>query len=285
MDIDILMQRFLDLTNDLAFKKVFSYKTTLIAFLNTILDLKDAHEIVDLEYIAQEEVPVRLDEQKRAIMDVRCLTKNNIYFIVEMQNCAEKAFAKRVQFYAANTYTNQLSKGQEHVDLKPVVLVSIVGETIFDDDPECISYHKTINISTGISHLKDVSYVFVELPKFQKTKEECVTLQDQWLYTFQNAADEMDIPFGNNTLQEVYEHLEKARWTKDEFQDYIWIKLRDASIAEKLKDEFEAGEAKGKVAGETETTKNIARTLTKMGMSIGQIIEATGLTAEEIAQL
>src|SRR4051812_3184835 len=115
------MQRFLDLTNDLAFKKVFSYKTTLIAFLSTILDLKDEFAIVGLEYIAQEEVPVSLEEKKRSVMDVRCLTKNGIYFIVEMQNTASHAFLKRAQFYAASTYVNQLDKGKDHKDLKPVV--------------------------------------------------------------------------------------------------------------------------------------------------------------------
>lgn len=272
------MQRFLDLTNDLAFKKVFSYKTTLIAFLNAILDLKDEFEIASLEYISQEEVPVSLEEKKRSVMDVRCLTKNGIYFIVEMQNSASHAFLKRAQFYTASTYVNQLDKGKDHSKLKSVVLVAILGETVFEDDPAYISHHKTVNVKTGVNHLADMSYVFVELPKFKKTKEECVELQDQWIYTFQNAEYESDIPFADNALHEVYEHLEKSHWSAEEYQDYISVKLRIDEETIKRKDEFEAGEAKGV----TETTHNIARNMKKIGIAVDKIAEATGLSEEEI---
>lgn len=282
---NFLMQRFLDLTNDLAFKKIFSYKTTLIAFLNTILDLKNEFEIESLEYISQEEVPVSLEEKKRSVMDVRCLTKNGIYFIVEMQNIASQAFLKRAQFYAASTYVNQLDKGKTHTDLKSVVLVVIMGETIFDDDPAYVSHHKTVNVKTGVNHLADMSYVFVELPKFKKTKEECIDLQDQWVYTFQNAEYEEDIPFSDNVLHEVYEHLERSHWSAAEYQDYIAIKLRIDEEALKRKEEFDAGKTEGKAEGATEEKRNIARALKTAGVVIDIIIKTTGLTAEEIDNL
>ena len=287
------MQRFLDLTNDLAFKKVFSHKTTLIGFLNAILDLKNDFTIVSLEYISQEEVPISLEEKKRSIMDVRCLTKNGIYFIVEMQNVASHGFLKRAQFYAASTYVSQLAKGAEHKDLKSVVLIAVVGEIIFEDDQACVSTHKTVNVKTGVSHLADLSYVFVELPKFKKTKEECVDLQDQWIYTFQNADGESDIPFSDKALHEVYEYLEKSRWTSDEYQDYIWIKLRDAEIAQKQIDEFTAGKAEGKAEGKVEGKAegrieekyDIARAMKTEGIAIGVIAKTTGLTEKEIVEL
>lgn len=293
------MQRFLDLTNDLAFKKIFSYKTTLIAFLNTILDLRDEFAIVGLEYISSEEVPVSLEEKKRAIMDVRCITKNGIYFIVEMQNSASHAFLKRAQFYVASTYVNQLDKGKEkkHTELTSVVLIAIMRETVFDEDPAYISHHKTVNVKTGVNHLADMSYVFVELSKFKKKKEECVDLQDQWIYTFQNATSEDNIPFKDNVLNEVYEHLEKSHWSAEEYQDYLSVKLRIDEAEQKLKDEFEAGEAKGKEEGEkigiekgeeigtTKTTHNIARAMKKEGIAVDIIAKTTGLTEEEIKSL
>ena len=283
------MQRYLDLTNDLAFKKVFSYKTTLIAFLNAILDLKGEFAIDSLEYISQEEVPVSLDEKKRSVMDVRCLTKNGVYFIVEMQNSASHAFLKRAQFYTANTYVNQLDKGKDHAKLKSVVLVAILGETVFEEDSAYISRHETQNVKTGVNHLSDMSYVFVELPKFKKTKEECIDLQDQWIYTFQNAECEEDIPFSDIALHEVYDHLERARWSAAEYEAYISVKLRIDEEAIKRKDEFEAGKEEGKIEGEeigtTKTTHNIARTMKKMEIAVDKIAEATGLTAQEIADL
>lgn len=45
------------------------------------------------------------------------------------------------------------------------------------------------------------------------------------------------------------------------------------------------GEEKGKVEGKKENQKEIAKNLLNMGISVKQIIEATGLTKEEIDKL
>ncbi|KDO03374.1 hypothetical protein [Rickettsia tamurae] len=51
------MQRYLDPTNDVAFKKLFTDKTRLLSFLNNIMRLPEELRIIDLEYISNEQVP------------------------------------------------------------------------------------------------------------------------------------------------------------------------------------------------------------------------------------
>ena len=50
------MQRYLDGTNDVAFKKLFSEK--LINLLNSLLRLSKGDRIIDLSYITTEQLPL-----------------------------------------------------------------------------------------------------------------------------------------------------------------------------------------------------------------------------------
>lgn len=48
---------------------------------------------------------------------------------------------------------------------------------------------------------------------------------------------------------------------------------------------IQLGEQRGMEKGEREATLKIARSLLKMGMSHESVLEATGLTADELAQI
>ncbi|MCX4080069.1 hypothetical protein N7280_05680 [Rickettsia rhipicephali] len=55
------MQRYLDGTNDVAFKKLFSDKVKLINLLNSLLRLSKGDRIIDLSYITTEQLPLFLE--------------------------------------------------------------------------------------------------------------------------------------------------------------------------------------------------------------------------------
>ncbi|HJD59365.1 MAG TPA: Rpn family recombination-promoting nuclease/putative transposase [Rickettsia endosymbiont of Omalisus fontisbellaquei] len=58
------MQRYLDGTNDVAFKKLFSDKVKLINLLNAILKLPKGDKITDLSYLTTEQLPLFLERRK-----------------------------------------------------------------------------------------------------------------------------------------------------------------------------------------------------------------------------
>ena len=170
------MQKFLDPTNDVAFKKIFgteSQKPALISFLNAVLRLKEGSRIIETEFIEtiqflpQENIP-EIREGRRVIFDIRCRDESGNDFIVEMQNRSIPEFVKRSQFYAAKVYGNQLSAGRKYFELCPVVMVAISSQCLFDDSRKPVSYHRIMNEETLNVHLKDLTFVFVELPKFNK---------------------------------------------------------------------------------------------------------------------
>lgn len=76
------MSRYLDLKNDLVFKKVFGEHPHLLkSFLNAVLPLPIDRHIEDLEYLPSEQVPI-IPILKRPIVDVKCRDNKGNIFIV-----------------------------------------------------------------------------------------------------------------------------------------------------------------------------------------------------------
>ena len=102
-DVNMAAPRYLDATNDVAFKKVFSNKEILIDFLNSMLHLTEGNKITELHFVPQEEIP-DLGQGKRSIFDIKVLDLSGFWYIIEMQNRPDEFFLKRVQVYASSTY-------------------------------------------------------------------------------------------------------------------------------------------------------------------------------------
>ena len=111
-----MTHRYLDATNDVAFKKLFSNKDRLINLLNSILKLSEGNRIRELEYIPQEQMPLFLDG-KRSIFDLKVKDEAGRWYIIEMQRKMERDYINRVQFYGSYSYVNQIEQGVSH---KPI---------------------------------------------------------------------------------------------------------------------------------------------------------------------
>jgi hypothetical protein len=74
---------YMNLKGDWRFKFIFYQKAFLIHFLNEILEGKE--EIKDIIYLLPEQLGKR-EEDRKAIFDAYCCTKNSEIIIIEMQN-------------------------------------------------------------------------------------------------------------------------------------------------------------------------------------------------------
>src|SRR5690242_15618796 len=99
-------ERYLDPTNDVAFKRIFNDKNRLMDFLNAILRLEEGLKITNISFISQEELP-DLGTGRRSIFDLKCTDQAGKTYVVEMQNRPEPHFINRIQCYAAHTYSSQ----------------------------------------------------------------------------------------------------------------------------------------------------------------------------------
>jgi len=275
-----MTNRYLDPTNDVAFKKVFSDKEILKDFLNGTLHLEGERQIIELEYISQEEIP-DIGQGKRSIFDIKVTDHANNKYIIEMQNRPEPSFLNRVQLYASHSFVNQSKKGDsENKELMPIIVLVIVKNTIFPSDVPCISYHDTIESATKKRYLFALSYAFIELGKFKKTPENLQTTEDYWLYYLSGSETTKEPPASikDEQVLRAYEAIEKFNWSETQYDAYFKAKLILEAEEEQMADSYSKGEAKGKLEGRLEIAKNMIA----KGFDEKSILEITGFAMEEV---
>ena len=303
--------RYLDPTNDVGFKKVFSEKNRMKDFLNNMLRLPEGKRIETLDFIPTEEMP-DLGQGKRSLFDLKCKDQSGTQFLVEMQCRRTPLLMKRIQYYAAHAYTAQIQKGKKHKELLPVVVLTVMKEELFPSPIEIISYHKVREEKSHKCFLEALSYVFVELSKFNKTEEQLESFEDEWLY-FLKTAEEASAPphtLTDGLVKEAYSVMEKANWTPESYDAYIRACLLLEEEEFEIEEQFKAGKKEGLEEGleqgleqgrqerqaeidkaQEETNKaqeekrRLIQGIIKEGIDVELILKMTGLKMEELEDL
>ena len=279
--------RYLDATNDVAFKRVFKDKERLKDFLNAILRLDPGERISELEFMSGEEIP-DIGQGKRSLFDLKCKDESGKIYIVEMENRQETHYIQRAQFYGSHTYVSQLKKGMFHKDLLPVIVVSIMkNKKLFGNNIGCISYHTTREEKTNERHLFALSYVFIELPKFKKEMNELNSIEDEWLFFLSRSEDVKEPPIGTKDehILEAYKELERFNWSEESYDAYVRARLLLDGQEYTIDEARQEGKAEGRAEGEREKALSIAKHLLSMGMDVVKVSEATGLLEGEVEEL
>lgn len=163
--------QFLDVKTDFAFKKVFGSeqsKDILICFLNSIINFE--HKIIDLTIVDPYQIPL-LKGMKDSYVDVKAVLSNHSKVIIEMQILNMPGFEKRVLYNAAKLYSSQLDKSQNYNTLEPIIALTITDFVMFNDIKQVMSYWNVREKETLVKYSDDIELIFVELPKFKKTKK------------------------------------------------------------------------------------------------------------------
>ena len=122
------MSRYLDPKADVVFKKIFGEHPHLLkSFLNAVLPLASDNLIVELSYLAKEQVP-HIPTFKRTIADVKCKDTKGRVFIVEMQIDWTNSFKQRLLFGTSQAIVKQVEKGESYKLLQPVYGLGIVAD-------------------------------------------------------------------------------------------------------------------------------------------------------------
>src|SRR3990167_8220659 len=176
--------KFLDPKNDVAFKRVFGTeknKDILVHFLNDMLTFKESLPIVDVTFLKTVQDP-EIIVHKTSIVDVLCKDEKGNQYIVEMQVAKEKGFEKRAQYYASKAYIAQSHAGGEYYDLKEVIFLAISDFIMFPHKKGFKSDHVILDKESHENDLKDFSFTFLELPKFDKNIDDLTDIVEKWMY-------------------------------------------------------------------------------------------------------
>ncbi|NEP85026.1 MAG: Rpn family recombination-promoting nuclease/putative transposase [Okeania sp. SIO3B3] len=176
--------RFINPKTDYAFKKIFSSaesKDILISFLNALL-YKGQNTIHDLEFSNTYEAGA-MAILKDSFLDVKATLDNGSIVIIEMQVLNIEGFNKRIPYYAAKVYVNQLKRGEIYADLQPVISLTITDFKMFNKTEKIINRFVFKEWDDSFLYPdSELEMFFVELPKFKKKLEDLESITDKWLY-------------------------------------------------------------------------------------------------------
>ena len=276
-------ERYISLLTDFGFKRIFGTKPNkdlLIDFLNSLFNGEQV--VKDVTFLNSEHVgDVHTD--RKAIFDVYCENEHGEKFIVEMQNAYQTYFKDRSLYYATFPIREQAQKGEGwNFKLKHVYVVALLNydmsDPAFSDD--------TINHDIGLLDKQThrvfndkLTFKYVEISKFNKRIEELKTNYDKWLFVLQNLSrlDRQPEYLQTAVFNRLFAEAEIAKFTRAELREY-----EDSLKAYRdIKNSLDSAKQEGKKDKAIEIAKN----LLEMGMSIDNIMKATGLSQEEIAKL
>ena len=319
--------RYINPFTDFGFKRLFGTemnKELLISFLNSLLHNQE--EITDIRYRNTEQLGSGIMDRK-AVFDVYCQNTAGEYFIVEMQKAEQDYFKDRSVFYATFPIRDQAQQGSNwDFKLKGVYTVGILDFVFPDDEyaPDCMHHEvKLMDVEDKHVFYDKLTFVYLEMPKFNKTEDQLETMMDKWLYVLRNLSKLMERPAAlqERVFTRLFEQAEIARFSKNELFDYEeslkvyrdlfnvvnsaeqkgirkgFVKGKAEGRAEGLEEGIakgkaegraeglEEGIAKGKAEGREEEKVEVAKNLLALGTDINIVHQVTGLSLEEISKL
>ncbi len=278
-----MQPRYINPYTDFGFKKIFgeeASKPLLIDFLNALLP--EQSKITDLWFKNTEQLGLT-DSDRKAIYDIYCENERGEKFIVELQKARQNYFKERTIYYSTFPIREQAGKGDWNYALKAVYCISILDFT-FDDyeaEPERSEFLHTIKLKNqnGKVFYDKLTYLYLEMPNFTKQENELEGRLDQWLYFIKNLQDFQTMPllFKDDVLEQAFETAELAKLGPAERSKYE----QSLKVYRDLKNSLDTAFADGTLEG----TLRVARQLKAMGATIDFIVQATGLTAEQVRDL
>ena len=258
-------------------------KDLLISFLNALFG---GHEVIrDVTYLNGEHFGDSVLDRK-AIFDVYCENEQGEKFIVEMQKAEQDYFKDRSIYYATFPIREQAVRGDWNFQLKGVYTVGILNFVFPDDEysPECF-HHEVKLMDTDDKHVfyDKLTFVYLEMPKFNKTEEQLVTMFDKWMFVLRNLSRLMERPAAlqERIFTKLFEQAEIARFTPLDAREYE----ESVKVYRDLTNVVNTAERKGREEGREEERRENARKMKLLGVSSDIIHSVTGLTSEEIKAL
>lgn len=241
------------------------------------------HVIVDVTFNNNEHQPE--NQRGRAIIyDIFCTTDKGERIIVEMQNRQQNYFKDRALYYMLRAVTEQGKSGGWDYKLNAVYGIFFLNfklEDVIGKNPDSsLTKVALIDTESGAIFNPKFQQYYIELPRFNKTKQECVTDYDKWIFTLKNMDTMETMPFADERGA-IFARLEEtaacANLTKEERELYEeqWRNYND------YYNTIDFAREEGREIRSIE----IARTMKSQGLEVALIAQCTGLSPEEITNL
>lgn len=202
-------------------------------------------------------------QTKRMLLDINIRSKREIY-IIEMQKkigADINAFLKRIQFYSTVAHSSQqivgtkrtrVSYEMDYGNCLPVISIVILekNQNIFNEKVPCVSYHQVLETSTQQNFLAELSWVFVELSKFNACDLHLDDAVKEWLELLTRSNFEDPPHYNDAIVQRAAERVKMIRdgnweqYNKDYEQELIELEVIESFEVAAKKARLETEEAR-----------------------------------------
>lgn len=277
------IEKYINPFTDYGFKKLFGEeinKDLLVDFLNELLK-EEQGQIKHLTYLKTEHLGTT-DNDRKAIFDLYCENEKGEKFIVELQKTKQNFFKDRTVYYSTFPIREQAKRADWDYELKAVYTIAILDFVFDADKDEANKFRydvKLKDIETNKVFYDKLTFIYLEMPKFNKSVDELATRFDKWLYVLRNLnkLDRVPEKLRERIFDKLFETAEIAKFTPEQVRSYE----DSLKYYRDLKNSLDTAREEGKIEGKIE----IAIKALKKGLSIKDIVELTGLSEDEIKKI
>ena len=286
--------KYINPYTDFGFKKLFgteANKDLLMDFLNELIH--DRGKIVGLRFLNPEQLGYSAFDRK-SVYDIFCETDRDETFIVEMQRAKQDYFKDRSVFYSTFPIQSQAPIGDWDYNLKAVYFVGILNFVFEENRSDANYYHREVKLmdtSKKTVFYDKLTYIYLEMPKFNKSEDELETHFDKWMYVIKHLPYLQDRPAAlqERVFRRLFSEAEiyaLPQMERAAYEQSLKVMRDNYSVEEtKRKEGHEEGRAEGMREGEEKSRFEIARNSLAAGLPVETVAQITGLTPEQIKTL
>jgi predicted transposase/invertase (TIGR01784 family) len=277
--------KYINPFTDFGFKKIFgeeASKKSLMSFLNDVLPIEK--KIKEVTFLPASQLGNQV-EDRAAIYDIFCEDEAGSQFIVEMQNARQIYFKDRSVFYSTFPIQKQAEKGDWNFKLKEVYCVSLLGFEMPGEGKEYLHKVQLKNQNNKVFYDK-LTYIYIELPKFNKEITELENHLEKWLYFLKNLEKFESLPevFREEIFMETLDRVEVLSLNKEEYLSYERSLKYYRDRVNEIETAKEEGREEGREEGEKSKALEIAKNLLDI-LDDETIALKTGLSIEEVKNI
>jgi len=286
-----IKEKYINPFTDFGFKRLFGEepnKDLLIDFLNVLLKEQQG-EIVDLTYLKTEQLG-NTELDRKAIFDLYCENEKGEKFIVEMQKSKQNFFKDRSLYYSTFPIQEQAQKSDWNYELKAIYTIGIL-DFVFDEDKTDTNKFrydvKLQDIKTNKTFYDKLTFIYFEMPKFNKSIDELESHYDKWLYVLKNLhkLDRLPEKLKEKVFERVFEVAEIAKFSHEEYLSYEDSLKYYRDLKNSLDTAKEEGIEEGIEKGMEVKAFQVATEMIAANEPIEKISRFTGLTIAQIEKI
>ena len=161
-------------------------------------------------------------DNKLMRLDILAEINYNEKVNIEFQNKNEYNLFERSEVYASGIYYNSLRVGDKYIQATKTIVIWILGFNVFKDG----TYHEIARTKRDFNDKEltnNITYHYIQLPKFLEQVKEIKTPEEQWLAYLSGSLN-----------KEEMEELFKMNRSIEEINEIVDIVMTDADVRDAL---------------------------------------------------